>query len=68
MTIQPTAFETYLQQLPLILDKMQALRQLAASGHFDHKTNVIRWEHVDYLEQVDQTLDDLLMIIDSDTE
>ena len=29
MTTQPTALDTYLQRLPLILDKIEALQQLA---------------------------------------
>ena len=32
MTTQSTALDTYLQRMPLILDKIEALRQLAASA------------------------------------
>jgi hypothetical protein len=35
ITTQPTALDTYLQRLPMILDKIEALRQLAAH-HFGH--------------------------------
>ena len=68
MTTQPTAIETYIQHLPLILDKIVALRQLAANGYFDHKPDAIQWGHVDDLGRVDQTLDDLLMIVDGEAE
>ncbi len=30
MTTTPTALDTYLQRLPMILDKLEALRQLAS--------------------------------------
>ena len=37
MSNQPTALDTYLQRLPMILDKIEALRQLA-SDHFGSMT------------------------------
>ena len=63
MNIQPTAIETYLQRLPLILNKIEALRQLA-DDHFGHDPEVIHWNHIGDLGQVDQALDDLLAIFD----
>ena len=65
MTTQSTALDTYLQRLPLILDKIQAARQLASNGHFDHKPDAINWGHVGDLGRVEQALDDLLAIFDA---
>jgi len=45
MTTQPTALDTYLQRLPLILDRIEALRQLA-DDHFGHDPDAIHWGHV----------------------
>ena len=59
MTTQPTALDTYLQRLPMILDKIEALRQLA-DEHFDHHPDTILWGHVGDLGRVDQALDELL--------
>lgn len=67
MTTQPTALDTYLQRLPMILDKIEALRQLA-DDHFGHDPDAIHWGHVGDLGRVDQTLDDLLAIFDSQTK
>ena len=64
MTTQPTALNTYLQRLPMILDKIEALRQLA-DDHFGHSPDAIHWGHVGDLGRVDQALDDLLAIFDS---
>ncbi|CAM4130857.1 hypothetical protein [Kerstersia similis] len=63
MTTQPTALDTYLQRLPLILDKIEALRQLA-DDHFRHDSDAIHWGHVGDLGRMDQALDDLLAIFD----
>ncbi len=41
MTAKPTALETYLQRLPMVLDKIKALRQLA-DGHFCHNPDAIQ--------------------------
>ena len=64
MTTHPTALDAYLQRLPMILDKIEALRQLA-DDHFDHDPDAIHWGHVGDLGRVDQALDDLLAIFDS---
>jgi len=61
MTTQSTAFDTYLQRLPMILDKIEALRQLA-DDHFGHSPDAIHWGHVGDLGRVEQALDDLLAI------
>jgi hypothetical protein len=61
MTTQPTALNTYLQRLPMILDKIEALRQLA-DDHFGHSPDAIHWGHVGDLGRVEQALDDLLAI------
>ena len=63
MTTQPTALDTYLQRLPMILDKIDVLRQLA-DDHFGHDPDAIHWDHVGDLGRVDQALDDLLAIFD----
>jgi hypothetical protein len=63
MTIQPISIETHLQRLPLILDKIEALRQLA-DDHFGHAPDAIHWGHIGDLGRVDQALDDLLAIFD----
>ncbi|MBS1211371.1 MAG: enoyl-CoA hydratase/carnithine racemase [Proteobacteria bacterium] len=63
MITQPTALDTYLQRLPMILDKIEALRQLA-DDHFGHDPDAIHWGHVGDLGRVDQALDDLLAIFD----
>ncbi len=61
MTTQPTALNTYLQRLPMILDKIEALRQLA-DDHYGHRPDAIHWGHVGDLGRVEQALDDLLAI------
>ncbi len=61
MTTQPTALDTYLQRMPMILDKIEALRQLA-DNHFDHDSDAINWGHVGDLRRVEAALDDLLAI------
>ena len=67
MTNQPTALDTYLQRLPMIHDKIDALRQLA-DDHFGHQPDAIHWGHVGDLGRVDQALDDLLAIFDGEAE
>ncbi len=67
MTTQPTALETYLQRLPIILDKIEALRRLA-DAHFCHNPDAIHWGHVGDLGRVEQALDDLLAIFDGQPE
>ena len=63
MTTQSTALDTYLQRLPLIINKIETLRQLA-DDHFGHDSEAIHWGHVGDLDRVDQALDDLLAIFD----
>lgn len=67
MNTQPTAIDTYLQRLPLILDKIDALRQLAGD-HFGHDPDTLHWGHVGDLGRVDQALDDLLAIFDAEAK
>ena len=67
MSTQPNALDTYLQRLPMIHDKIEALRQLAAD-HFGHQPDAIHWGHVGDLGRVDQALDDLLAIFDGEAE
>jgi hypothetical protein len=67
MTTQQTALATYLQRLPMILDKIEALRQLA-DDHFGNDPDAIHWGHVGDLGRVDQALDDLLAIFDGQTK
>ena len=40
MTTHPTALDAYLHRLPMILDKIEALRQLA-DDHFGHAPDAI---------------------------
>ena len=40
MTTQPTALDTYLQRLPMILDKIEALRRLA-DDQFGHDPDYV---------------------------
>lgn len=47
----------------MILDKIEALRQLA-DDHFGHGPDAIHWGHVGDLGRMDQALDDLLAIFD----
>ena len=63
MTTQPIALDTYLQRLPLIINKIETLRQLA-DDHFGHDSEAIHWGHVGDLGRVEQALDDLLAIFD----
>ncbi|QOJ23870.1 MAG: hypothetical protein HRU78_09605 [Gammaproteobacteria bacterium] len=63
MTTHSTALDTYLQRLPLILDKIEALQQLA-EDRFGHAPDAIHWGQVGDLGRVDQALDDLLAIFD----
>jgi len=67
MNTKPAAIETYLQRLPMILDKIEALRQLA-NDHFGHDPDAVHWGHVGDLGRVDQALDDLLAIFGGDGE
>ena len=63
MTTQSTALDTYLQRLPMVLDKIEALQQLAAD-HFGHSPDAIHWGHVGDLGRVDQAMDELLATFD----
>ena len=63
MNTKTAAIEAYLQRLPLILNKIEALRQLA-DDHFGHDPEAIHWGHVGDLGRMDQALDDLLAIFD----
>lgn len=67
MTNQPTALDAYLQRLPMILDKIEALRKLA-DNYFGHNLDAIHWGHVGDIARVDQALDDLLAIFDGQTK
>ncbi len=67
MNTKPTAIDTYLQRLPMILDKVEALRQLA-DDHFGHDPDAIHWGHVGDLGRVEQALDDLLAIFGGQPE
>lgn len=63
MTAKQTALETYIQRMPMILNKIETLRQLA-DDHFGHDPDAIHWGRVGDLGRVDQALDDLLAIFD----
>ncbi len=59
ITTQTIALNTYLQRLPLILDKIEALRQLT-EDHFGDDPEAIHCGHVGDHGRVDRALDDLL--------
>lgn len=63
MNTKTTAIEAYLQRLPPVLNKIEALRQLA-DDHFGNDPDAVHWGHVGDLGRVDQALDDLLAIFD----
>lgn len=63
MTTNTTALDSYRQRLPMIRDKIEALRRLA-NDHFGHDPDAIHRGHVGDLGRVDQALDDLLAIFD----
>ncbi len=63
MSTQTTALDAFLQRLPMILDKIEDLRQLA-DDHFGHHPDVIQWGHAGDLGRVDQALEDLLAILE----
>ncbi len=67
MNAKQTVLDTYLQRLPIILDKIEALRQLV-DDHFGHRPDAIHWGHVGGLGRVDQSLDDLLAISDGEAK
>jgi hypothetical protein len=67
VTTQPTVLDTYRQRLPMILNKIETLRQLA-DDHFGHDPDAIHWGHVDDLGRVETALDDLLAIFDGKAE
>ncbi|MDD2892913.1 MAG: hypothetical protein PHF20_03195 [Halothiobacillaceae bacterium] len=52
MNTKTTALDTYLQRLPMILDKIEALRQLA-DDHFGNDPEAIHWGHVGDLGRVE---------------
>ncbi len=64
MNTQPTALDTYLARAAAIHIKLARLQQLA-DDHFGHDPDAIHWGHVGDLGRVDQALDDLLAIFDS---
>lgn len=63
MSNQPSALDTYLQRLPMIQGKIEALRQLA-DNHFGHNPDAIHWGQVGDLGRVDQALDELLAVFE----
>ncbi|CAH1747794.1 conserved protein of unknown function [Thauera humireducens] len=63
MNTKTTALDAYLQRLPMILNKIGTLQQLA-DDHFGHAPEAIHWGHVGDLGRVNQALDDLLAIFD----
>lgn len=64
MNTQPTALDAYLGRTAAIQIKLARLQQLA-DDHFGHDPDAIHWGHVGDLGRVDQALDDLLAIFDS---
>ena len=64
MTTLTTAIDAYLARAAAIHIKFARLQQLA-DDHFGHDPDAIHWGHVGVLGRVDQALDDLLAIFDS---
>ena len=64
MNTKPTAIDAYLARGAAIHIKLARLQQLA-DDHFGHNPDAIHWGHVGDLGRVDQALDDLLAIFDS---
>lgn len=67
MSTQPTALDAYLARAAAIHIKLARLQQLA-DDHFGHDPDGIHWGHVGDLGRVDQPLDDLLTIFDSQAQ
>ena len=64
MTTQTTALDAYLARAAAIHIQLARLQRLA-DDHFGHDPDAIHWGHVGDLGRVDQALDDLLAIFDS---
>lgn len=64
MNTKPTALDAYLARTAAIRIKLARLQQLA-DDHFGQEPDTIHWGHVGDLGRVDQALDDLLAIFDS---
>jgi hypothetical protein len=64
MTTQTTAIDTYLARATAVHIKLARLRQLA-EDHFGDDAEAIHWDHLGDLGRVDQALDELLAIFDS---
>ena len=67
MNTKPTALDAYLARAAAIHINLARLQQLA-DDHFGHDPEAIHWGHVGDLGRVDQALDDLLSIFDSQTK
>ena len=64
MNTKTNAIDAYLARAAAIHIKLARLQQLA-DDHFGHDPEAIHWGHVGDLGRVDQALDDLLAIFDS---
>ena len=64
MNTKTTTLDTYLARAAAIHIKFARLQQLAGD-HFGHDPDAIHWGQVGDLGRVDQALDDLLAIFDS---
>ena len=64
MNTKTTATDAYLARAAAIHIKLAQLQQLA-DDHFGHDPDAIHWGHVGDLGRVDQALDDLLAIFES---
>ncbi len=53
MTTQPTALDTYLQRLPMVLRRGSGLCRQLANDHFGHAPEAIHWGHVGDLGRVE---------------
>ena len=67
MNTKPTAIDAYLARAVAIHIKLARLQQLA-DDHFGHDPDAIHWGHVGDLGRVDQALDDLLAIFDTEAK
>jgi len=67
MNTKSTAIDAYLARAAAIHIKLARLQQLA-DDHFGHDPDAIHWGHVGDLGRVDETLDDLLAILDGEAK
>jgi hypothetical protein len=66
-TTQPQAIDTYLQHITTIRRQIEAL-QRHADDHFGHEPDAIHWGHVGDLTRIEESLRDVLALLDTRAE